>query len=70
MELFDKKLKYTVDYNAESIEVLKGLDPVKKRPGMYTDTSHPNHLGYEVIDNSVDEAIAGYANKIDVILLS
>ena len=68
MELFDKKLKYTVDYNAESIEVLKGLDPVKKRPGMYTDTSHPNHLGYEVIDNSVDEAIAGYANKIDVIL--
>ncbi|OQY01829.1 MAG: DNA topoisomerase IV subunit B [Desulfobacteraceae bacterium 4572_130] len=68
MELFNKNLKYTVDYNAESIEVLKGLDPVKKRPGMYTDTSDPNHLGYEVIDNSVDEAIAGYADKIDVIL--
>jgi len=55
-------------YNAESIEVLKGLDPVKRRPGMYTDTSSPNHMAFEVIDNSVDEAIAGYANQIDVIL--
>lgn len=55
-------------YNAESIEVLKGLDPVKRRPGMYTDTSSPDHLAHEVIDNSVDEAIAGYANQIDVIL--
>lgn len=55
-------------YNAESIEVLKGLDPVKRRPGMYTDTSSPNHLAFEVIDNSVDEAIAGYATQIDVIL--
>ncbi|MBF0258319.1 MAG: DNA topoisomerase IV subunit B [Desulfamplus sp.] len=55
-------------YNAESIEVLKGLDPVKRRPGMYTDTSSPDHLAHEVIDNSVDEAIAGHANRIDVIL--
>ena len=56
------------DYNAESIEVLNGLDPVKRRPGMYTDTTRPNHLGQEVIDNSVDEALAGHASKIDVIL--
>ncbi|MDF7671040.1 DNA topoisomerase IV subunit B [Orbaceae bacterium ESL0721] len=55
-------------YNATDIEVLKGLDPVRYRPGMYTDTTRPNHLGQEVIDNSVDEAIAGYANKIKVIL--
>ncbi|MCF6246574.1 MAG: DNA topoisomerase IV subunit B [Desulfobacula sp.] len=53
-------------YNAESIEVLKGLDPVKRRPGMYTDTSSPDHLAFEVIDNSVDEAIAGFATKISV----
>lgn len=56
------------DYNADSIEVLTGLDPVKKRPGMYTDTQRPNHLAQEVIDNSVDEALAGFANKIDVVL--
>ena len=55
-------------YNAESIEVLTGLDPVRKRPGMYTDTSRPNHLAQEVIDNSVDEALGGYCNQIDVIL--
>ncbi len=55
-------------YTAESIEVLRGLDPVKKRPGMYTDTTCPNHLAQEVIDNSVDEAIEGYANKIEVFL--
>ncbi len=55
-------------YNAESIEVLSGLEPVRKRPGMYTDTSRPNHLAQEVIDNSVDEAIAGHAGSIDVIL--
>jgi topoisomerase-4 subunit B len=55
-------------YNAASIEVLSGLDPVKKRPGMYTDTTRPNHLAQEVIDNSVDEAIAGYATQIGVIL--
>lgn len=55
-------------YNAESIQVLTGLDPVKKRPGMYTNTSNPNHLGLEVIDNSVDEALAGHANEIRIIL--
>ena len=56
------------DYNASSLEVLKGLDPVRRRPGMYTDTQRPNHLAQEVIDNSVDEAIAGFAKRIDVIL--
>ncbi len=55
-------------YNAASIEVLSGLDPVRKRPGMYTDTTRPNHLAQEVIDNSIDEAIAGYAGKIEVTL--
>lgn len=55
-------------YTAEAIEVLSGLDPVKRRPGMYSDTSRPNHLAQEVIDNSVDEAIAGYARHIDVVL--
>ena len=54
------------DYDAAAIEVLSGLDPVRKRPGMYTDTTRPNHLAQEVIDNSVDEAIAGYAKFIDV----
>ena len=54
------------EYNAESIEVLSGLDPVKKRPGMYTETSRPNHLALEVIDNSIDEALAGHASTIDV----
>ena len=58
----------TEQYNAESIEVLSGLDPVRHRPGMYTDTTRPNHLGQEVIDNSVDEALAGYAQNITVIL--
>lgn len=58
----------TQDYNAEAIEVLNGLEPVKRRPGMYTDTTRPNHLGQEVIDNSVDEALPGHASKIDVIL--
>lgn len=55
-------------YTAESIEVLKGLEPVRKRPGMYTQTDRPNHLAQEVIDNSIDEAIAGYASKIEIIL--
>ena len=55
-------------YTAEDIEVLTGLDPVRKRPGMYTDTTRPNHLAQEVIDNSVDEALAGHASKIDVTL--
>ena len=56
------------DYNAESIEVLTGLDPVRKRPGMYTETTRPNHLAQEVIDNSVDEALAGHARQIDVVI--
>ncbi|MCI1730492.1 MAG: DNA topoisomerase IV subunit B [Chiayiivirga sp.] len=55
-------------YNAADIEVLSGLEPVKRRPGMYTDTARPNHLAQEVIDNSVDEALAGHAKQIDVIL--
>lgn len=55
-------------YNADAIEVLNGLDPVKMRPGMYTDTTRPNHLAQEVVDNSVDEAIGGYAKNIEVTL--
>jgi len=55
-------------YNADAIEVLTGLDPVRKRPGMYTDTSRPNHLAQEVIDNSVDEALAGHAKSITLTL--
>ena len=54
------------NYNAAAIEVLSGLDPVRKRPGMYTDTTRPNHLAQEVVDNSVDEALAGHAQLIDV----
>ena len=53
-------------YNAADIEVLSGLDPVRRRPGMYTDTTRPNHLAQEVVDNSVDEALAGHARSIDV----
>ncbi|MDG2500775.1 MAG: DNA topoisomerase IV subunit B [Porticoccaceae bacterium] len=56
------------NYNAKDIEVLTGLDPVRKRPGMYTDTSRPNHLAQEVIDNSVDEALAGHAKRVEVSL--
>ena len=56
------------NYDASSIEVLSGLDPVRKRPGMYTDTQRPNHLAQEVIDNSVDEALAGHADDIRVTL--
>jgi topoisomerase-4 subunit B len=55
-------------YSASDIEVLSGLDPVRMRPGMYTDTSRPNHLVHEVVDNSVDEALAGYCKCIDVTL--
>ncbi|MCY4348670.1 MAG: DNA topoisomerase IV subunit B [Thiotrichales bacterium] len=55
-------------YDAASIEVLAGLDPVRKRPGMYTDTARPNHLAQEVIDNSVDEAIVGQATGLAVVL--
>ena len=54
-------------YSAAEIEVLTGLEPVRKRPGMYTDTTRPNHLAQEVIDNSVDEALAGFASEIEVI---
>lgn len=56
------------DYKSDSIEVLNGLEPVQRRPGMYTDTTRPNHLGQEVIDNSVDEALAGHAKNLVVIL--
>jgi topoisomerase-4 subunit B len=55
-------------YTASDIEVLSGLEPVRRRPGMYTDTSRPNHLAHEVIDNSVDEAMSGHAKRIDVVL--
>jgi topoisomerase-4 subunit B len=55
-------------YDSSAIEVLTGLEPVRKRPGMYTSTERPNHLAQEVIDNSVDEAIAGHADRIDVVL--
>ncbi|MGO4551808.1 DNA topoisomerase IV subunit B [Lysobacter sp. 2RAF19] len=55
-------------YNAADIEVLSGLDPVKRRPGMYTDTARPNHLAQEVVDNAVDEALAGHADAIEVVL--
>ncbi len=55
-------------YNAADIEVLSGLDPVKRRPGMYTDTTRPNHLAQEVIDNSIDEALAGHARSVEVSL--
>ena len=57
-----------MSYTAEAIEVLSGLEPVQRRPGMYTDTTRPNHLAQEVLDNSVDEVIAGFASKIIVIL--
>lgn len=73
MNLFDLKPDSPGNpgrYDARSIEILKGLDPVKRRPGMYTDTTSPDHLVFEVIDNSVDEAIAGYADTIDVVLKS
>jgi topoisomerase-4 subunit B len=53
-------------YTASDIEVLSGLDPVRRRPGMYTDTSRPNHLAHEVVDNSVDEALSGHAKRIEV----
>lgn len=58
----------TTNYSANEITVLKDLEPVQLRPGMYTDTTRPNHLAQEVIDNSVDEALAGFATKIEVIL--
>ena len=57
-------------YSAESIQVLSGLEPVRRRPGMYTDTSRPNHLVQEVVDNSVDEALNGFGSRIDVTIFS
>jgi topoisomerase IV subunit B len=60
--------KKNTQYSSESIEVLSGLDPVKRRPGMYTDTERPNHLAHETVDNSVDEAIAGHASEINITL--
>lgn len=66
--VFNPPYRMNTRYNAADIEVLSGLDPVKRRPGMYTDTARPNHLAQEVIDNSVDEALAGHAHHIDVIL--
>ena len=56
----------TKAYSASDIEVLSGLEPVRRRPGMYTDTARPNHLAHEVVDNSVDEALAGFCKHIDV----
>jgi topoisomerase IV subunit B len=58
----------STNYRAADIEVLSGLEPVRRRPGMYTDTTRPNHLAHEVVDNSVDEALSGHAKKIDVVL--
>src|SRR5271155_2674819 len=64
----EPKNRMSQSYNASDIEVLSGLEPVRRRPGMYTHTSRPNHLAHEVIDNSVDEATSGYCNQIDVTL--
>ena len=61
-------MNMTTNYSYNEITVLKDLEPVQLRPGMYTDTTRPNHLAQEVIDNSVDEALAGFATKIEVIL--
>lgn len=58
----------TNHYNAASIEILTGLDPVRRRPGMYTDTTRPNHLAREAIDNGVDEALAGFADRLEIVL--
>jgi topoisomerase-4 subunit B len=65
---FDYEEYMSNAYNAEAIEVLNGLEPVKRRPGMYTDTTRPNHLAQEVIDNSIDEALAGHASQIKVVV--
>jgi topoisomerase IV subunit B len=64
----EPKNRMSQSYNASDIEVLSGLEPVRRRPGMYTHTSRPNHLAHEVIDNSVDEATNGHAKQIDVVL--
>lgn len=64
----NKRKAKASDYTAASVEVLEGLEPVRRRPGMYTDTQRPNHLAQEVVDNAADEAIAGFADKIEVVL--
>ena len=64
----EKYFRDVTKYNAEEIEVLTGLDPVRRRPGMYTDTTRPNHLAQEVVDNAVDEALAGHAKSIAVVV--
>src|SRR3990167_3686862 len=66
--MVDKINSRTSAYTTEAIEVLSGLEPVRRRPGMYTDTTCPNHLAHEVIDNSVDEALEGHAKRLDVVL--
>ena len=66
--LSTRNIRMSSRYNAADIEVLSGLDPVKRRPGMYTDTTRPNHLVQEVVDNSVDEALAGHAKSIEVVV--
>lgn len=67
-DMFNGKNKSNSGYTAASVEVLEGLDPVRRRPGMYTDTQRPNHMAQEVVDNAADEAIAGFADRIEVIL--
>ena len=66
--ILDSEMPANTRYNAADIEVLTGLEPVRRRPGMYTDTSRPNHLVQEVVDNSVDEALAGFARTVEVVL--
>ena len=58
----------TPSYTASDIEVLTGLEPVRRRPGMYTDTRSPNHLVHEVVDNSLDEALSGHCRNIAVVV--
>ena len=55
-----------MSYESRDVEVLRGLDPVKRRPGMYTKTESPNHLAQEIVDNSIDEALGGFNDRIDI----
>ena len=71
LDLFDKKPKKNISYEAKDIELLEGLEPVRQRPGMYiggTDKKSLHHLASEIIDNSMDEVVAGHASTIDIIL--